>query len=262
MPSPKQPLAGNGDRTHQSNNILAMLSREDLERVRPHLRERELKQHDVVFEAHMPIKEILFVDTGIVSLVAVMSTGNMSEIAVVGAEGVAGLALFHRMPFGGERAVVQVAGSARSLSADVFNSLLGDCPSLEQQLHRFAFALYTLSAWTSACNRRHRADQRLARWLLLSQDRIGGTHMPLTHQFMAQMLGVRRSTVTVTAEALRGAGLIHYRRGKIEVRDREGLEERSCECYGVVRAMYAAALEPARASVSTPVLKLKRAQQQ
>jgi CRP-like cAMP-binding protein len=138
--------------------------------------------------------------------------------------------------------MVQVPGWARFMPVAVFPELMQSCPTLRFKLHRFAFALHALAARSSACNRRHRTDQRMARWLLLTQDRSDSTTLPLTHQFIALMLGVRRSTVTNTAEELRTAGLIRYSRGRIQIVDRAGLERRSCECYQVVNDVYAAAL--------------------
>jgi CRP-like cAMP-binding protein len=228
------------------NDILAALSPDDYERVHPHLRSAELKQHDVLYETGAPIPDVCFVESGMVSCLAVMESGRSTETSIVGFEGMTGMALFHHVPVASERAIVQSPGAGRFVSAAIFAQLLESCPTLRLKLHRFAYAQYALATQCSACNRRHSTDKRFARWLLLAQDRIGGSLLPLTHQFLGQMLGVRRSTVTIIAEEFRVAGIIQYRRGSIEIVNRAAMEKRSCECYRAIVAMYttAAALPP------------------
>ena len=232
-----------------TNRILAALTPDDYRRVHPHLRPQELSRSLVLYENESRVADLCFVESGMVSLVTIMKPRS-SESALVGSEGASGMALFHRMPFAAERAVIQAEGYGQLLPAERLPDLLASCPSLVFWLHRFAFALQAFTAQSSACNRGHATEKRLAKWLLLTADRIRVPTMPLTHVFIAQMLGVRRSTVTVTAEQLRDEGLIDYRRGKIQITDREGLERKSCECYGVLKRLYAAAMtQPASTGV-------------
>jgi len=244
MPEHTSALADHGGSSVNKNRILASLSADDYRRVRPHLRAQELPRDMVLYESQQAIPDLCFVESGMVSLVTIMKPRS-SESALVGREGASGMALFHRMPFAAERAIVQAAGSAQMLPAARLPELLDSCPSLAFRLHRFAYALQALSAQSSACNNAHATEKRLAKWLLLVDDRIEVSPLPLTHVFISQMLGVRRSTVTITADVLRAAGLIDYRRGKIQITDREGLVRKSCECYGVLKRLYDAALTEA-----------------
>jgi CRP-like cAMP-binding protein len=235
----------------RQNEILAALSPDDYERVHPHLRFAELKQHDVLYEPGAPVPDVCFVESGMVSCVTVMESGRGTETSVVGFEGMTGMAIFHQVPVASDQAIVQAPGTGRFVTAAIFMQLLETCPSLRIKLHRFAYAQYALAAQCSACNRRHSTDKRFARWLLIAQDRIGGSLLPLTHKFLGQMLGVRRSTVTIIAEEFRLAGIIQYRRGSIEIVNREALEKRACECYRAIVAVYktASSLPPVALSV-------------
>lgn len=225
-----------------SNRLLAALPPLELERIRPHLRPLELKHQTILLDAGDPVDALIFVDTGMVSIITVLSR-SPTETAIVGREGIASISPILDMTISSQRALVQVPGTARALAVDVYRDLRRSCPSLELALRRFAFAVYSFTAQIAACNRRHDAAQRLARWLLLTQDRAESDLLPLTHEFMALMLGVRRSTVTTTAEELREEGLINYRRAAVEITDRKGLEARSCECYEAIREVYAVALD-------------------
>lgn len=231
------------DRKHGNgkNFILAGLTRNDAARMADYLEPVELKQHHIVHEAHEEHTRMYFVEAGMVSLVSTTGRGADVETGIVGHEGASGIALFHNVAMAYDRGVVQVAGHGQVLEAEALPALLLACPSLREGLHRFAYGLNALTAYASACNRRHTVDQRLARWLLLVQDRVQTPNLPLTHQFMAQMLGVRRSSVTVVAEHLRSQGLIHYTRGNVRVIDRAGLEAVACECYRAMQFAFAAA---------------------
>ena len=190
---------------------------------------------DVVYESGSLQEYVYFPTTSIVSLLYVMADGASAEIAVVGNDGMVGIALF----MGGEttpsRAVVQSAGSAFRLSGHVLKREFTRGGALQHLLLRYTQALLTQMAQTAVCNRHHSIDQQLCRWLLLSHDRLSSNTLIMTQELIANMLGVRREGVTEAAGALQDAGLIRYSRGRITVVDRPGLERRSCECYDVVR---------------------------
>lgn len=224
-----------------TNHILAGLSVEDGARVRALLKPVELLQHDIVHEAHEPLLRIYFVESGMVSLVSTTGKGAEVETGIVGREGASGMALFHGVAVAFDRGVVQVAGHGHSLEAAELASLITKCTSLRAGLHRYAYGLHALTSYASACNRRHRIDQRLARWLLLVHDRVGAPQLPITHHFVAQMLGVRRSSVTIVAEELRESRLIDYKRGKVTIIDRRGLERVACDCYRAMQVAFRAA---------------------
>jgi CRP-like cAMP-binding protein len=200
---------------------------------------------DVLYEAGGVQNHVYFPTTSIVSLLYVMEDGASAEIAVVGHEGVVGISLF----MGGEstpsRAVVQSAGKAYRLSGKLIKSEFKRAPVLHLLL-RYTQALITQMAQTAVCNRHHSLDQQLCRWLLLSLDRLEGSELVMTQELIANMLGVRREGVTEGAMKLQKAGLIRYSRGRITVLGRAGLEERTCECYAVVKAEYDRLLPPAR----------------
>jgi CRP-like cAMP-binding protein len=181
---------------------------------------------------------VYFPIDAIVSLLTVLEDGDSAEIAVVGNEGIVGVSLF----MGGEttpsRAVVQSAGRSIRLRAHVLKSEFNISPAVMHLLLRYTQALITQMTQTAACNRHHSLDEQLCRWLLLSLDRLHGTHLVMTQELIANMLGVRREGVTEAAGRLQRAGLISYSRGKINVLDRSGLEQRSCECYAVVKKEY------------------------
>jgi CRP-like cAMP-binding protein len=181
---------------------------------------------------------VYFPTTSIVSLLYVMEDSASAEIAVVGNEGIVGIALF----MGGEsttsRAVVQSAGEGYRLRADLMKAEFNKGGDLQHILLRYTQALITQMAQTAVCNRHHTVDQQLCRWLLLSLDRLPTNELSMTQELIANMLGVRREGVTEAAGKLQAAGLIHYSRGKITVLERAKLEMRVCECYAVVKHEY------------------------
>jgi CRP-like cAMP-binding protein len=190
---------------------------------------------DVVCESGVPMRYVYFPTTSIVSLLYVMEDGASAEIAVVGNEGIVGVSLF----MGGEtttsRAVVQSAGHAYRLKAQLLKDAFIRAGPLQRLLLRYTQALLTQMAQTAVCNRHHTVDQQLCRWLLLSLDRLPSNKLTMTQELIANMLGVRREGVTEAAGKLQRTGLIHYSRGHITVVDRPGLEARVCECYEVVK---------------------------
>jgi len=189
----------------------------------------------VVYESGQQLSRAYFPTTSIVSLLYVMEDGASAEISIVGNEGLVGIALF----MGGEttpsRAVVQSAGWAYRLDAQVLKDEFGRAGPVQRLFLRYTQALITQMAQTAVCNRHHSIDQQLCRWLLLSMDRLPSNELKMTQELIANMLGVRRAGVTAAAMKLQEARLIRYSHGHIEVLDRSGLERRVCECYGVVK---------------------------
>ena len=222
----------------RQNHLLAALPAEDYERLLPHLELVPLPLGWAVYESGNEQGYVYFPTTSIVSLLYVMQDGSSAEIAVVGYEGVVGIALF----MGGEttpsRAVVQSAGYGYRLRASVLKTEFGRGGELQHLLLRYTQTLITQMAQTAVCNRHHSVEQQLCRWLLLSLDRLPSNELTMTQELIANMLGVRREGVTEAAGHLQAAGLIHYSRGKITVLDRAKLEARVCECYAVVKREY------------------------
>lgn len=218
-----------------TNHLLETLPRADYERVQPHLKLTKLTLGQVLYESGGRQARVFFPTTAIVSLLYTMVDGASAEIAVVGNEGLIGVSIF----MGGEttpsRAVVQSAGFAYQLSSRVLKDEFSRGGAMQYQLLRYTQALLTQMAQTAVCNRHHSLDQQLCRWLLLSLDRLNGNVLVMTQELIANMLGVRREGVTEAAGNLQSAGLIEYRRGRITVLDRAGLEARTCECYAVVK---------------------------
>jgi len=217
------------------NHLLAALPKVELGRLLPHLELVPMPLGEVLYESGVELRHVYFPTTAIVSLLYVMLDGASAEIAVVGNEGVIGVALF----MGGEtmpnRAVVQSAGHAYRLKGQLLKQEFNRSGDLQHLLLRYTQALLTQMAQTAVCNRHHSLDQQLCRWLLLSLDRLSSNELIMTQELIANMLGVRRESVTEAAGNLQRAGLIRYQRGHITVLDRAGLEARACECYAVVK---------------------------
>lgn len=220
------------------NQLLARLPEEDRERLRQHLEPVTMPLGHVLHESGKRMRHVYFPTDCIVSLLYVMEDGASTEIAVVGHEGLVGVALF----MGGEttpsRAVVQSAGHAFRLKGQVLKEEFFRAGAMQRLLLRYTQALLTQMAQTAVCNRHHSLDQQFCRWLLLSLDRLPTQDLYMTQELIANMLGVRREGVTEAAGNVQRAGLIEYRRGHITVRDRAGLEARVCECYQVVKREY------------------------
>jgi CRP-like cAMP-binding protein len=217
------------------NQLLAALAPEILERLSPRLESVPLSLGEVIYDAGAPLAHVYFPINSIVSLLRVMADGASPEIAVVGNEGVVGVALF----LGGEttpsRARVQSAGSAYRLPSEILQAEFGQIGGLHDLLLRYTQALLTQMAQTAVCNRHHSIEQQLCRRLLLSLDRLSSNELTMTQELIANMLGVRREGVTEAAGKLQRSGIIRYSRGVITVIDRPQLEARVCECYAVVK---------------------------
>jgi CRP-like cAMP-binding protein len=219
----------------RQNHLLAALPREEYERLVSHLELVPLPLGKALYESGDTLSHVYFPATSIVSLLYVMENGASAEIAVVGNEGIVGIALF----MGGEtmpnRAVVQSAGKAWRLQRQLLKHEFNRARALQHLLLRYTLAMLALMAQTAVCNRHHTVDQQLCRWLLLSLDRLPSNELSMTQELIANMLGVRREGVTEAAGKLQDAGLISYSRGVVTVMDRPGREARVCECYDVVR---------------------------
>ena len=222
---------------HQ-NHLLDALPADDYDRLAPHLELIPMGLGDVLYESGAELRYVYFPTTSIISLLYVMEDGASAEIAIVGNEGILGISLF----MGGEttpsRAVVQSAGHAFRLKAELLKNEFGRYGPTMHLLLRYTQAMITQMAQTAVCNRHHSVDQQLCRWLLLSLDRLTSNELSMTQELIANMLGVRREGVTEAAGKLQEAGLIHYRRGQITVINRPGLEARACECYRVVKTEF------------------------
>lgn len=234
MPSPHDP---------RQNHLLASLPADECDHLLPYLELVPLPLAHAIHDTGVVIRHIYFPTTAIVSLSCVLKNGASSELAVIGNDGVVGISLF----MGGEsmpsRAVVHSTGHAYRMPGQILKEKFSRsggrrAGALQNLLLRYTQALLTQMGQTAVCNRHHSLDQQLSRWLLLSLDRLPSNELTMTQELMANMLGVRRESVSEAAGNLQRAGLIEYHRGHISVLDRTGLEARACECYGVVKAEY------------------------
>jgi len=219
----------------QQNHLLRALPEAEFTRLQAHLELVPMPLGEVLYESGSQLRHVYFPTTSIVSLLYVMEDGASAEIAVVGNEGMVGVALF----MGGEttpsRALVQSAGHAYRLPGQLLKDEFNRASGLQYLLLRYTQALLTQMAQTAVCNRHHSVDQQLCRWLLLSLDRLPSNKLVMTQELIANMLGVRREGVTDAAGKLQSAGIIKYSRGHITVLDRPLLEAQCCECYLVVK---------------------------
>jgi len=229
MPNPPNPPSP------QQNHLLAVLPKPESERLLPHLELVPLPLGKPLYESGDRLDHVYFPSTAIVSLLYELEDGASAEIAVVGNEGIVGIALFMGGDTMSNRAVVQSAGHAYRMDGRLLKQEFNRAGVLQHLLLRYTLAMLTQMAQTAVCNRHHSVDQQLCRWLLLSLDRLPANELSMTQELIANMLGVRRQGVTEAAGKLQSAGLIHYSRGRITVLDRPGLEARVCECYDVVR---------------------------
>lgn len=219
----------------EQNLALAALDSNERQRVFPHLEYLELPLSDVLYDAGEVMEYVYFPTDAIVSQLYVMKDGSTGEISVIGNEGMIGISLF----MGGEstpsQAVVQSAGGAFRLPGSILISEFNRNGNMHAILLRFTQALLTQMAQTAVCNRHHKVEQQLCRWLLLSLDRLPSNRLNMTQELIANMLGVRREGVTLAAGKLQRTGAIEYKRGEIIVNDRQLVEDMCCECYRVVK---------------------------
>lgn len=220
------------------NRLLSALPPEELAWLRPHLESVDLPIRSVLHAPEELLTAVHFPESGWISMLATLESGDAAEVGLVGFEGMVGLPLLlaaDRSPF---EAMVQSEGTALRLLAGTFQEAMERSAALRTLLLRYALAFTAQVGQTAACNGRHQIEQRLARWMLMADDRSEGNSFPMTHEFMSMMLGVRRAGVTVAAGSLQRAGLIQYERGRMTVTDRPGLEAASCECYALARREY------------------------
>jgi CRP-like cAMP-binding protein len=230
--------SGNSDGNHNAhavmNKILRGLPRKEYQSVFPRLEWVDLPVHTVLNQVAKPIEHGYFMNSGLASILIVLEGGKSVEVGLAGAEGFVGVPLVAGFKSSPTRVIVQIAGSAFRISAKDLTRFLRECAVLERSLQQHSQEMSLQSTQVAACNRLHGVDQRLARWLLMSQDRVGGEVVELTQEFLAHMLGTRRASVTVAAGSLQKAGLIAYSRGAVKIENRAGLEAATCECYGSI----------------------------
>jgi len=219
----------------RKNHLLAALPDAEWQRWLPQLEAVVMPLGQVLYESGSTLSYVYFPTTSIVSLLYLLENGASAEIAVVGNEGIVGVSLFMGGESTSSRAVVQSAGHGFRLRARLMKEEFNRAGPVLHLLLRYTQALITQMSQTAVCNRHHTLDQQLCRWLLLSLDRLQGNDLVMTQELIANMLGVRREGVTEAAGSLQSAGLIRYARGHITVLDRTGLEQRTCECYAVVK---------------------------
>ena len=218
------------------NRLLAALPRQEYSRLRPHLEKVSLRLRDILYEPSGPIPHVYFPLDGVVSLVIIMDGGFSLEVGIIGNEGMVGTPVFLGCQSSLTRAISQVPGDALRMETTVFQEEILRRGALHGLVQRSTQAMINQVSQSTVCNHRHSVKKRMCRWLLMSHDRVGTDEFPLTHEFLAQMLGVRRPTVTAAAGSLQAAGLIRYHRGRVTVLDRKAMEAASCECYGMVAA--------------------------
>ena len=215
------------------NRLLGALAADDLARLLPLFESVPLVDGMPIYEPFKPISHVYFPISGVVSMVSEMREGTV-EVGTVGREGMTGMPLVLHATTMPTRAFVQVPGHAyRTRGVDLL-AVMREAPKIERLLYRYVLALFDQTAQHAACNRLHALEERCARWLLMTHDRVDGDVVPLKQQFLAEMLGVHRPAVTIAAGALQKAGVIRYTRGKVTVLDRDGLEDAACPCYAII----------------------------
>jgi CRP-like cAMP-binding protein len=221
-----------------SNRLLLALAQEDLNALRPRLEPVPLPHKQILASPNAPIDHVYFPQEGMVSLVQPLENGAMIEVGMIGAEGLVGMPVLLGADTSPLEAMVQIPGSALRIEAGVFREEVGRRTAFLGLLLRYVQALHIQVSLSAACNGRHTLPERLARWLLTARDRAASNQMPLSHEFLAMMLGVRRAGVTVALGTLKAAGLIRNSHGQVTILDRRGLEGACCECYHTVRNEY------------------------
>lgn len=218
-----------------TNKLLAALPKKDYEVLQRHLEEVPLLFAHVIYESGGPITDVYFPNSGIISVLAGSGERSTLEVGLVGKEGMIGLGAFLGVNSSHHRAVVQGAGSALKMKARHLREAWRNDGALPRVLLRYSHSVLTQMSQLAVCNQFHALEARLARWLLMTHDRIDGDEFQITQNFLSNMLGVRREGVSVAAGTLQKLGLIHYSRGRLTMVDRTGLEAKSCSCYGIMK---------------------------
>jgi CRP-like cAMP-binding protein len=231
-------MQGRSGNHGRGNRLLAAVPGEELERLRPHMEEIRLESGAVLTDAQQPFTYVYFPHDSVVSLVSLMEDGRIAETATVGREGVAGFEMLLHGETAFNRQTVQLAGRASRIEFGRLLRVVPDLHDLRRVMYCYVQAFVAQVLQSVACNGLHSVDVRCGRWLLMTHDRVGKDSFPLTQEFLAEMLGVHRPTVTVAARMLQRAGLIRYSRGVVTILDRVGLESATCECYGIVRRRF------------------------
>ena len=226
------------------NILLNLLSPSDLKTLEPHLKPARFEQHNVLFDADEKINHVYFPTSAVVSLVVTLSTGETIEAAMVGMDGVVGASAALDGKIALSRGIVQLGGEAIVCDIDALKSAAMQSPKLLSLLIRHEQTVYAQAQQSAACFATHRVEARLSRWLLRARDLAGDDHLPFTQEYLAEMLGVRRTSVTEVAHTLQEAGLIKYARGKIQIMNAKELQESACECYGSVKLLYQRLIGP------------------
>jgi CRP-like cAMP-binding protein len=243
----RSPSANPTDRRgDERNSLLSQLSGSAYERLEPHLETVELARNQTLWEPDVTIRSIYFPRGCVLSVLVMLEDEGPVEAATIGREGLLGVPVALGADSTSSKTIAQVSGPAVRLPAALFRTALDEDAELRGIVLRYAQALLEQTSQSVACNRRHSMDERCARWLLMTHDRVGADRFQLTQAFLAFMLGVRRASVTVAAGMLQQAGLIKYSRGNVTILDRPRLEEASCECYGAVRAKTESLLKTSR----------------
>lgn len=223
---------------YEGNRLLQLAGAEEYEQLAPHFETVKLRRRQILYRSNTPITHVYLPQTGVISMVSHLDNGRVVEVGTIGNEGMLGLPVFLAFDRTPVEAVVHIHGIAKRIRADVFRNLLSDCGAFHMVLHRYTLAYLTQVAQSAACNRAHSMTERCARWILMTQDRMGTDYFALTQDLLAVMLGSGRPGVSIAASGLQERGLIQYRRGRLVVTDRKGLEGAACECYGVVRQQF------------------------
>jgi CRP-like cAMP-binding protein len=226
------------DHLRMRNTVLASLSQKDFALLRVVLKPVSLKFGEVLYEPGKAIRHVYFPIDCLISLLTAVDKRRSLEVGMVGHEGMAGMPFILGMGVSGVRALVQGGGQALGMEAGRFRVEFDRNSALQDALYRYMYALMAQISQTAACNRFHEAEPRLARWLLMTRDRVMSDEFPLTHEFLAHMLGMRREGVTEAASAFKRRKLIRYQRGKIQILDLKGLKAASCVCYQIVQSAF------------------------
>jgi CRP-like cAMP-binding protein len=222
----------------KQNRLLGTLPQKEYDYLLPHLEPVALELKHILYEPNEPISHLYFLTNSVGSLLAVLSDGAMMEVGTVGNEGFVGLPVFLGANQVSSLALIQVAGDGVKLKTETFRREVVPESQLFSLMQRYALALFSQTSQNVACNQFHSIEERFCRWMLMTHDRIGSDQFVLTQEFIAQMLGVRRASVSVVASVMQQAGFIQYKRGKMTILNREGLESTSCECYQTIKAEF------------------------